>query len=762
MEKTQRRQLNKRFCLGLLIQLLVVAVLLIKAIIGASHPSTVEAWASADFGELQDAEDGATQSAYSPAVTLRSGVYRVTLQYETPDDQTNVWSVAAVDGSGVSADGLLANTCMLYSGLTQTDMYVYATETVDVQVCVTNVTGSSVAVHSAEISATVLGTTMWLTGLLILFALMDLLYLWGPKTTEQKQTVFALAVITILASLPILNGYTIAGADTIYHMLRIEGVKDGLLSGQFPVRMQPNWLQGYGYATGIFYCDTFLYFPALLRIVGFPVTWVYLFYKLLINIASVCTSYLCFSRMFRSRMAGILCSGLYTLTIYRLLILYLKDHLGQTTAMALLPVLVYAIWRLLEEDADTKEYRRSWILLTIGETLLIQCHVLTCELALGFGLLVFLVQIRRVLRLQTLMALAKSTLATLLLNAWFLVPFLQYYAGEMLNITSDDLYTRTIQSEGASIPMLLGLVQFAGHRDNTIDRGLTGAMPFTLGIALLIGVVVLVWLLLRGARSKQLCVAIFGAVFGLLALWMASAYFPWDALHGVGGILTRLVSALQYPTRLLEVSTVFLCMTAGGVLAHLEKHERRNEYFLYGGITAAALVIASGLFLDGLMETSPLYKIYDAHSMGNAYLSGREYLPVGTDENALRAGTYAAGENVTITAVDKDDLTVHMAVQNTGTAESYVEVPLLYYSGYRAVSENGEVLALTYGDNNVIRVILPAGFDDTVTVRFISPLSWRVAEVISYLAWAGLIVLLALKYRAFKEQENEKTLQENV
>ncbi|MCR5716366.1 MAG: hypothetical protein K6G23_05945, partial [Lachnospiraceae bacterium] len=172
------------------------------------------------------AEDGSsTGTVKSDKIALQAGTYRVRLSYVTPDDQVNVWSVQNSDDSTVSADGLLANTCMLYSGLNETEMMIYVTEQVEVQVCVTSAEGSTVEITGCTLARTDHASAMWITGLLIVFLLIHLLLGLGPKSKQDRATVFALTVIILIASLPILNGYTIAGADTIYHMLRIEGVK---------------------------------------------------------------------------------------------------------------------------------------------------------------------------------------------------------------------------------------------------------------------------------------------------------------------------------------------------------------------------------------------------------------------------------------------------------------------------------------------------------------------------------------------------------
>ena len=82
----------------------------------------------------------------------------------------------------------------------------------------------------------------------------------------------ALVLIVLFCSIPLTVDYLFLNAhDQYFHLMRIEGIRAGLESGMFPVRVQPGWLSGHGYAASVFYGDLFLYFPALLRYFGVSV-----------------------------------------------------------------------------------------------------------------------------------------------------------------------------------------------------------------------------------------------------------------------------------------------------------------------------------------------------------------------------------------------------------------------------------------------------------------------------------------------------------
>ena len=87
------------------------------------------------------------------------------------------------------------------------------------------------------------------------------------------------------------------GADGSFHLLRIEGLKETLLSGeQFPVRVQENWLYGHGYAVSSFYGDLPLLFPVLLRLIGFSLMDAYKLFVLAVLAGTAIIAYISFYR----------------------------------------------------------------------------------------------------------------------------------------------------------------------------------------------------------------------------------------------------------------------------------------------------------------------------------------------------------------------------------------------------------------------------------------------------------------------------------
>lgn len=715
---------------------LMVLLLCIAGLFGKDKTWNME---SSAFVSAQQ-EDGRT-AWNSGNISLRPGVYRARLSYATQDDMLNAWSVEA---DGLSFDGLLANACMLYSGLAETDMYFWLLEDTDsLRIRIVCDESSEVIVRNAAIMETNAGARMLFVIFLTCFVIWDI----SLYRKEKNGAFFGMAVLVLVSSIPLFTGYEIASADLNYHLQRMEGVKDALLAGQFPVRIHPNWLQGYGYATGVFYCDTFLYIPAFLRIMGFPVGAAYLIYKFLVNVGTVVIATESFGRIFRNRLIGLFAAALYTLNIYRLATMYLKDHLGQYTAVMFLPLLALGIWRLLAEDGKSRDYKKIWILLVLSVTGIIQSHVLTCEMAAVFSVLTGIVFIKRVFRRETLLEIGKALLGIVLLNLWFIVPFLDFMTTQKLIITGEQVYTRTIQGYGSLLPQLFGVIAIPGAGDGDVSAGMQGEIPFTIGAGLLIGLFYYGYLCLTGRIRQQdkgamKSLGIFSAVFSALALFMTTVYFPWDRLQGLGGFMEKGVSALQYPTRIYVIAAVFLSLTAGSVLLLEKESGRWKNLWLYAGITISTLFLVAGMFFSVLLANASFYKIYEENAFGNSYLSGREYLPLGTDESLLKAGRVVHPDTVSVGNFRKDHAGIEIELECTeGGGDSYVELPLLYYRGYRAKDmATGELYEVTDGENHVVRVELPDGYRGTLCTSFVSPWYWRAAEAVTVMSWGVFLI----------------------
>ena len=685
-------------------------------------------------------------------ISLGTGVYRVELSYECTGDAIAVCNVK--DGT-VYKGGLLCNGEHLYSALGHTsyDFWLYE-PTEELTVTIDSSGQEKLTTGDLRIVETNL---LWIRYLVILAAtaLFILANLWLERREAERgsrerirRIFFGIGVITFLASLPYFYDGMVSGADLTYHLQRIEGVKDGLLTGQFPVRLEPRWVFDHGYANGVFYCNLLLYFPALLRMAGFTVTESYLLYCIALNLATVVIAWYSFGKMFRDDVVGLACSGLYTLSIFRVYRLLETGAVGEGSAFSFFPLVLYGIYLVFEGKKEEREFRNSWIVLGLGYAGLVQTHVLSCEIAALMTVLLCLVYLPKLFEKERFLKCVQGALFALGLSLWYLVPFLDYYFTQDVKIRHAS--ARTIQARG--VTFVQELQTFWNFHDTAAST--TERMQYTHPVGpglFLIAVVFLLFLLLflevipRGKETEK-SFAIRSAGLGCLALWMATDTFPWDALQMTSQTAATLVSSLQFPYRFIGWGMPFLIVVVGYLLSFFRKNQKM--FYRMGLVIVMTAVATSYVYLiDAEDESTGAIHLYNRESMGFGYISGEEYLIYGTDSSALSFAKPKADEGIGISEYEKKGLRATFICENSLDTQGTVKLPVLLYKGYQASGDGGEPLEITDDGSHLLGVSVPAGYSGQITVKFTEPWYWRVAELITLAVVVASVAGMVYKRR---------------
>ena len=685
-------------------------------------------------------------------ISLGAGVYRLELSYESAGDTNAMCNVK--DGT-VYYGGLLCNGEHMYAALDHTSYDFWLFEpTEELSVTIDYSGQESLTTGNLRIVETNLLWTRYLTILLAISALI-LWTLWYQKRDAQKEkkerrhvVIFGIGVIAFLASIPYLYDGMISGADLTYHLQRIEGVKDGLLTGQFPVRLEPRWVFDHGYANGIFYCNLLLYFPAALRMLGFTVTESYLLYCIALNIATAAIAWYCFGKMFRDDVIGLACSGLYTLSIFRVYRLLGTGAVGEGSAFTFFPLVLYGIYLVFEGKKEEREFRNSWIVLGLGYAGLVQTHVLSCEIAALMTVLLCLVFLPKLFEKERFLKCVQGAFFALGLSLWYLVPFLDYYFTQDVKIRHAS--ARTIQERGVTfVQELQTFWNFHDTAASTTER-MQYTHPVGPGLFLVAGVFLLLLLLFlevipRGKETEK-SFAIRSAGLGCLALWMATDTFPWDALQTTSQTAATLVSSLQFPYRFIGWGMTFLIVVVGYLLSFFRKNQK--IFYRMGLVIVMTAVATSYVYLiDVEDESTGAIHLYNRESMGFGYISGEEYLIYGTDSSALSFAKPKADEGIGISEYEKKGLRATFFCENSSDTQGTVKLPILLYKGYQASGDGGEPLEITDDGSHLPGVSVPAGYSGRITVKFTEPWYWRAAELITLAVVVAFVAGMVYKRR---------------
>ena len=701
---------------------------------------------SGQKGNMADFED----------ISLPRGVYTVELRYET---DTFMQNRIGVSRGTAGYKGLLTNGENCYPGTSATDFQVWLLEDA-AKIGIHAVYGGqgSFLVSGLTIRETNALNRIWIFCAAAAALFVNLCYLYFAYdrqfgiTAKDKTVHFILALTVLFSSMPLMVDYIANSGDLAYHLIRVEGIKDSILNGQFPNRIAPEWQQGYGYASPIFYGETALYLMALFRLVGFTILTSYRMFFFLLNMATVLTSYYCFKKIFEEKYIGLVCAVIYSLSVYRFFKTFCTGGFGESIAVTFLPVLVYGFYRVFSQEPESEGYRKSWIPLTIGFCGLIQSHLLTGELVGLFTILLCLIQIKKVFRKQTFLVLAKTVIYSCLLSAWFLVPFLDYM------LTGDfviqHVSARTIQSRGLYPAHLLFAFPISGSNAFYETAGMYDSQATNLGLPL-IGVLIL-WAGLRFfrrtgvLRREELALGRITAWFALISMTMSLCLFPWDRIQSINGLTATLVSSLQFPSRMLSIASVMLTTLAGVTARCVLKQYGRQGGFVYAAAMTAAVLISNIWLLTYMTYDMRGIYLYNEEGMGSGYVAGAEYLPYGADRSLFVPRAPRTMGGVVLEGYEKRGLT--MDVQCTAESAGALELPLLYYKGYQAWDrDTGQQFPVRAEENFSVKVQLPGGYSGTVRTAFVSPLYWRVAEGVSVAVFCLLTVSCHMRKRKREE-----------
>ena len=602
---------------------------------------------------------------------------------------------------------------------------------------------------------------------LCIFCAVDILFYLGRKgrfgawSVEKRGSVLCIGLIVLFACVPLMTNYLLSGQDLTFHLMRIEGLAEGLKQGQFPVKMQPVWLNDYGYPVSIMYGDLFLYVPAVLRIIGFSLQASYKIYLVMIQIITAINTYLCCKEITEDRKLGVVGCFLYMFATNRMTNIYYRAAVGEYTALAFLPLVFLGLFYLLGEKERTKaEKKKAFFLLVMGYTFMLESHMLSFNIAIVFSIIYCLFHFKKFL--QNFWFLVKTALITIGLNFVFLVPMADYMISHDMKVKFAS-QIENMQEHGLFLSQLFQMFRFPVSLSGNVMNGVGGDMAIGIGLAYMLMLALFVWELCccfwrkkKGLANEGMIqtepVRIF--VIFLLCLVMSCYFFPWHAISKIP-VLGSILTPYQFAWRFIGIATFLGVILTMYALKALEKLTDRTIKVTAIVVLGTLTLIGSQYLMDNKVSDSTARtkvtssaSIYTAGAVANG-----EYLFVENSAMAIidQQPVPADETAVSITSYEKKNSRISMECENLTDEVQQVKVSFLDYKGFVATDKTtGEKLDTTCDEQHILTVLLPAGYQGTVQVCFRQPWYWRVAEL------ASLAVLIALFVYGWKGYRYEK------
>lgn len=554
----------------------------------------------------------------------------------------------------------------------------------------------------------------------------------------------------VLAAYPLFSGMVASanGSELDYNLLRIESIKNGLADGVFPVRINAEFFDGYGYGASLMEPDLFLYIPAVLRLLGFDLNFSYNIFLLACVCVTFAVVYGCGKHLARSRYVGLLAAVLTVLSQYYANVLYYRAALGEVLAFLFIPLVVWGVHDLLQEDF------RHPHLLFIGYVGLYFSHIVLFLITVVISVVYCLIFLRRFIkkpRCVGRLLLVYALTALITMCSW--LPILEQFGSTEFWIPWLNMDRIT-----ASVGSLLSLSQNYAEGEYGIPA---------LGAVLLILCVARLFVRPNRGNAPLLGKADKLLVLGVLCIWVASRYFPiniWWMIDGLGR-----------PTTVFVGVTILLAFAAA-ILLHIKISGRRaRSAALFGVMSLCACI----LLIQSAITPLQYAKRTDDYFLDSYYtypVKQTSIFPMGTEYSDFdHAGQILFEDGSLQPYTEKENTQIIFdckAIQPGQTQASeqteqpevsyhtYADVPLLYYDGYAAefTDQNGEVTSLEVtadGYGHTARVLLPQQ-EGQVRIWYQGTTIQLVSLIVSGVSTAAAIAALIIVGRRGRKGQKDQ------
>ena len=575
------------------------------------------------------------------------------------------------------------------------------------------------------------------------------------KSDDKNFWLIIILIFTAFISVPLFSStHIIAGHDWIFHIMRIEGMKDSLAGGQFPVKITGYSFNSYGEASGIFYPNLFLYIPAIFRLCNISVAVAYNLFCILINLATVLCTYWAFSRLFNSNCLGAITSMIYSGFFYRLIDIYSRAAIGEALAMAFMPLAVISLWLMLHRQTS------YWIPFTIACTCVLQSHIISSLMLAAICICIILYSYRQLKQRENLTALTKSAIFILLLNIWFYVPFYNFYHQFEFNMQNSILEDHILSNRVSTWATFNYVQGFFGY-----------------AIVLVIALFIIKHFFKKHSGINMTPAFYFMLLISIVTVILTFARTPWVILKTIPYV-DRCMDVIQYPFRVMMIAAFTFSYCATISLKQLADGLKKCRVLIISVCFIIAgsnmLFLAQPLFKDKpeiefKTETDIRKFIIKKMIMGInsryyfsmftvkmnkdeidkiAHIGYADYIYKGVlwQDLVLNPEDDWFKDIFKPTIIPFDGIEPAEAVTNftkKGTTLTFnvnanepltMRLPLFYYPGYTAyTADRTELNLYTNDDKHRISIDVPVG-EHFITVKYVGQTLWTIAEYISLIS----------------------------
>jgi len=565
----------------------------------------------------------------------------------------------------------------------------------------------------------------------------------NSKSTANSKYVKALQisvvsfVVVFICFIPYLQAGIVYGSDQPYHLMRIYSLANSIQNGIFPVKVHALSCYGYGYASGFFYSDALLYFPAILIISGCSLTTAYKIFAFLLLSLNYAAMLFSVKRITNKWSGAVFAASLYISGTSVIQSLYVDFAIGSICGSIFMIIAIAGMYLFLARD-------ESPLTLILGFTGLFYTHTISAILTFTVCVLILLFHINYIkCKPYKLIQLIFSVILVLTISASYWLPMLEQMKAQRLK------YLTPWTTESDNISNLHAAL--FGTRG--IGLFIFGALVFCFFTSL--------FLISRSLQKKKsltenlYCISVFTFLGGIYC-FLPMLATPWQLLNSHG------MTLIQFPYRLYFPAAILVAFAFGCAVSEIKLQPYNHKLMLVIYICIMIINISYDyyLFRDNIAQFASCTEDVENGNVSGAG-AGEEWLPLEVDLNTLkeRSPLLAINNNgVPVTGQKLNGYTRYRF--SADLSGDYYDVPYIWYKGYAAYSDDGTKYEVTYNaQTKLVRIIMPHDQYSikTITVYYKGTKYQKMAYAISI---AGITILVLwfcfLRKRSFRMFINKK------
>ena len=554
----------------------------------------------------------------------------------------------------------------------------------------------------------------------------------STKIKWDRVVLMIAAAVAFAAWMPMVSMHGInLGADGTFHLSRIESLADALRQNIFPVKIHPEMEHGCGYGCGLFYSDVFLYFPALLMLIGVHLVTAYKIYVLAVF-------FLAFMVMYESEMlltdnygVSLMAAGLAVFSSSLWHSVYVMFSLGNYSAMVFMPAAIAGFTAVVDQSGEydkSASKRHKYFLMILGFSGLMFTHTLSLLFTFCVCTVILLMNLDSLVKKPVLLLkLAASAAIVLGITAEYWMPMAeQFNAAEykvsvpyLEPVNEVESFSSLVlgQRYGLLFFVLLIITSMAEVYSLFVKRGKTGA----------------------GLKTLRNCMIL------TVIAWILPALASWRWFWMV---MNRKLMFVQVPARFMYIDSVITIMLFGMMLTACDIDPAKvwKREALIAAVLVICAAVSYSIFIPINMRADR--KIFSDKKITDEYFGdgdgGMEWLPLNMGRDSLLEYQKAYADNgdgADGTKLNGDTLYQVYLMSD----HKWYDIPYVYYKGYHAYLDNGEELRTD--ENTVsgkVRVYMPENAEDIIriTVCYRKTAIQKLSYIISFISIVGVMICI--------------------